>query len=327
MKTTRNIVVLFLALTCLLFWGYGCGAANGENDDFSEVSAEISAPGSSPTDSSANEAATSNGSLPGVPIAENIYGDQVTTETEESLLEIRYVLQPYSVEKMRPEVATFLTRSNVPAYGLSKFCPTISYVFPNDKAYDSFLDIHVREKGGAVDENFASLSYFVSPCVLTWQGGSMAEQTVTVDSYDSAEDFFQKNYGAAMQGDDLEYTEFTRLENVTIGGSSAYHYSYFRNVEPDSPEKGIWDIPATYERFSEQYLLETEKYIYVFAFSGQKNDERLLRRFREIVDSIEINADTASKPPVWAQSHAGMRLKRSELVGNLPACLEPYLSE
>ncbi len=319
MRKSRNRLVLLAAALLLLFQ---CGCRFTEKTSMSSSGAGLP-----------DGTATADDLTPGVPIGETICGDRITEQTEEAFLEISYLLRPCSVEKIRPETATFLTRSNSLPFGLSKFCPTISYVFPNDGAYDSFLDVHVREKSGPVDENFAHLSCFISPCVLTWQNAGTAEQTVTVDSYRDAADFFEKNFSAAQEGRDPEYADFTRLDDETAGGVPAYHYRYSRAVDPDAPAKGKWDVPAVYERYGEQYLFETEKYIYVFAFSGQERDEKLLSRFQEIVGSVEIEAGAGAEPPVWAKKGwclydpDEVRLSRNELAGEIPSCLEPYLAE
>lgn len=118
-----------------------------------------------------------------------------TTDTQ---LEISYTLFPGTVGRVTSETFTLYTRCNALSFGLNKFCPTVSYVYEDNGKYDSFLDIHIREKDGPINENFCHMSWYTmehlikaSPTQL--DGEIMAQQTYTTESFHDAADFYKKN--------------------------------------------------------------------------------------------------------------------------------------
>ncbi len=234
------------------------------------------------------------------------YGEPVTHAFSEKFLDISYVLHPYSVERLVSERCpiAFWLRGNTMGYGLNQFCPSTSYLFPDGGELPSFLDVYVREKDGPVGENFSHLSLFWLSDPFNYfsmedSGRRLCESTVTTESYRDAADFYEKNFAAAEAGTDPAYCGFTRLDDEEIGGAPACHYSFYRAVEPGAPLKGEYEVRIPYEIYGEHYLFETDQYIYLFAFSGQEPNERYLKTFRTIIDSIQIDPEGFLEPPIW----------------------------
>ena len=283
--------------------------------------------------------------FPYAPISETLRGFPIQTEYADSLLDIEYVIPPLSkgyvvweeeicmarpLEWVTSFTHTFFTRfaANALPYGLNRFCPTFSYVFSNNGRYDSFLDIHVREKDGKIGENFSHLCRFPGYSISDF----LADDVMSVDSYHDAADFCDKNFSAAMAGDDPEYTGFTRLEDVDVNGLVVYHYNFTRSGYPDESLKDSKNVDIVYEKYGEQYLFETEQYIYVFAFSGQEADEKMLTTLRCIVDSIEIKERDAAFPTaweqdMWIQKNLLDHLQAAELTGSVPEIVQSFLNE
>ena len=253
--------------------------------------------------------------LPYVPISETLSGIPIQSELEESLLDIEYVIPPLSkgyvirdekvcmtasLESIWIFTNTFFTRftANALPYGMNRFCPTFSYVFSNNGRYDSFLDIHVRKKGGQIGENFSPLCRFPGHSIST----DLADGVVSVDSYRDAADFYDKNFSAADAGNDPEYAGFIRLEDVDVNGLVVYHYNFTRSGYPDESIKNSDNVDIVYEKYGEQYLFETERYIYVFAFSGQEADEKMLTTLRCVVESIAIKEPDTAFSTAWEQN-------------------------
>lgn len=342
---SQKFFSLFLAAFVLLLSGYGCTAAENMETSLTEASGGLEesssrAAAENTGASSVVPPAANDGSswysdpnrLPSVAIKDAISGEPITEETEESFLEIAYTLPAYSVEKISFYTATFLTRGNALALGLSRFCPTISYVFSNGGKYDSFLDVFVREKDGPVGENYAAYSCFVAPCGLTWQSeGAIAEETVTVDSYHSKEDFFKKNFSDAVEGENSAFTRCSHPLYRERNGIEFMMYSYDGAVDPDAPETGVWDVPAVYERYGEHFIVETEKYLYIFALSATEEDETLKTAFRDIVKTVKLTPGGGAEPPIWAKKGwyiyepENVRFDRDELSGTIPECMKAYL--
>lgn len=225
--------------------------------------------------------------------------------------------------------ATYRVRGNTELLGLSQFCPTFSYVFPNEEKYDAFVDIFVRKKNAPIGGNYAELSF------LTISGPKQLErvalETETVETYQDAAEFYQKIYGVAADGrEGSGYRNFTCMENVEISGVMARHYSYEKSLPQNADERlEEYDLPIVYEKYGEHYLFETESYIYVLAFSGSEKNEELLRVFHDLADHVKIDRVGEAEPPVWAQEIAQRTSKpfldRTVLKGSIPDSLKPYL--
>lgn len=264
---------------------------------------------------------------------------------------LKYINRSYTVP--------FWKRTNALPYGLNQFCPTLSFVYPLERPIkenggkwktelDTFIDIHVRRKDSAVGENFSDLTSYIGQKAES----NIALLTETTESYHDAADFYEKNFSKAEAGQDGNYVKFTRLPDQEIGGTTAYHYSFERNPDAAPPVVGA-DQYHVEEQYGEQYLFETERYIYVFAYSGQlplegyekfyeERDGKAQELFRGIVEGIEFKTDASesSEPPVWAnnawiQEHISgtpekvlAQLKEAkELRGELPECVKELLEE
>lgn len=250
----------------------------------------------------------------------------------------------------------FWRRTNALPYGLSQFCPTLSFPYslrrPHDEKYnenlDTFIDIHIRKKDGAVGENFCDLTSYIGRRASS----DIALLTETVESYHNAADFYEKNFAKAEAGTDENYVEFTRLPDQKIGNVTAYHYSFERNMDtvPPPEEEGAYCV---IEAYGEHYLFETDRYIYVFAYSGQlpvkgykefyaERDGKVQELFRSIVEGIEFKTDQAEEQelPIWAnnewiQEHISEEPKRvlpylreaKEMKGELPESVKELLEE
>lgn len=258
------------------------------------------------------------------PASETLYGQPIEETEDVTLLDITYSLSPdLGLEKILSATGTYYNRPNCPGYGLNQACPSISYVFPNKRAYDSFIDIHIREKHADTGENFSHLSWMVKD----WP--ERAWSSMSAESYSDAEDFYKMNFSGAENGTDPEYSDFSRMDDAVISGLNAYHYSFERSIskqdEKDSREKAN----TVFERYGEQYLFETDKFIYVFAFSSQSADEAQLASFKNLVSSIQVNTDQTVGPPVWGEDkwfvHNALLLPKDRLVGDIPECLQTYI--
>lgn len=257
-----------------------------------------------------------------------LFGVPITETQTVSFLEVEFSLRPSrTLEIIDPlYTGTLWNRVNALPYGLSRFCPTISFVFSNGGKYDSFIDIFVREKDGSIGENYSPLTCFL--------GVKLEEpiglHTMTIDSYHDAADFFQKNFAAAESGQDSEFGEFELLESEV----AKYHYSFSRS------EKAYQATELTVcEQYGEHYIFETDRYIYLFAFSGIDADAEQLTAFHRIIDSVSLATEAVSDPPIWEHSEwiqqhmtgepkymsEYYRSHADELEGDLPDCIQVLL--
>ncbi len=304
--------LLFLSLALLLFSLSGCNQNGPSHSAGSDVGPAL--------------AGKVNDFTQGAPI----------TGITESFLEISYYLPPGEMELLSTEPGTtpFWVRRNISAYGLSQFCPTVSYIFPSEEGEPSFLDVHVRKKGGTLHENYAELSYFASedygnPIFPRESGKQLCIGTETTETYESAQDFYEKNFSAAEAGQDK--SSFTRLENTEIDGAETYHYCYTNPVEPGAEKRdGESDVLIPYERYGEHYLFETENYIYLFAFSGAEKDDACLTYFQKVIDSIQVDAESSYNVPIWKTAdwlETNIRytvedLRDCDLTGSMPESIQ-----
>lgn len=259
--------------------------------------------------------------MPGTHVSEMRYGEPIEAEETVSFLEISYRLSPWkNLQKVSVMTEVFDLRKNALPYGLNQFCPTAAYVCPTDGEGVGFIEVHVREKDGAVGESFAPLS------TLLWDfSRRRAEDTMTTEAYHDADEFFERNFGAAEAGDDPEFPSFTRMEDVELGGVPARHYSYRRAAIEDVPK----ETGRAEEKYGEQYLFETEEYLYLFTLSSWGEDEELQSVFHQLVDSVEVSAGSRTQLPVWKDDPrlSELHLFEEELTGEIPDCLRPYLQE
>lgn len=312
--------ILILIMLCVIFTNYS------SRDIRTDISSAVI---SSSSDWIYAEQKNASTTLREATKAESFF--EQTTDTQ---LEISYTLFPRTVGRVTSETFTFFTRCNALPFGLNKFCPTASYVYEDNGKYDTFLDIHIREKEGSINENFCHMSWYTMEHLIKVSptqpdGELMAQQTYTTESFHDAADFYKKNFAAAEAGTDPEYISFNRLEDIDLNGVTAYHYTYKRDVDPDVPQTTGYDLDYVYERYGEHFLFETERYIYLIAFSGQEENEFQLQVLKNIIDTLGINPNESCQPPVWAQNEwfveYGVHLHRDELVGTVPECLQPYV--
>lgn len=180
----------------------------------------------------------------------------------------------------------------------------------NDLDYaGSNIDIHVREKDGAIGESFFPYSAYGGYYRPARDYLNDHDDVVTTESYHDAADFLEKNYGKAMAGESLAYSSFTMLDDVTIDGipdgTAVFHYEYTRSFDPLQElvallqnNFGSEKHNCAYESYSEQYLFETDRYIYLFAYSGRERNEEHSAYLRQMVESIEIDNDKEVTLPI-----------------------------
>lgn len=262
---------------------------------------------------------------------------------------LKYINRSYTVP--------FWKRTNALSYGLNQFCPTLSFVYPLErpvkekggkwrKELDTFIDIHVRKKDGAVGESFCDLTSYIGEKSTS----NIALLTEAVVSYHDVADFYEKNFAKAEAGTDENYVKFTRLPDQKIGTVTAYHYSFERNLDAAPPAAGAVQYHIN-EEYGEHYLFETDQYIYVFAYSGQlplkgyeqfyeERDGKVQKLFRSIVEGIEFKTDQAKELelPIWANNawikeHISGEPEKvltqlreaKEIEGELPDCVKELL--
>ena len=153
-----------------------------------------------------------------------------------------------------------------------------------------YLDVLVQQKNARVGENYSDMTEFRFATGL---------ETMVTESYESISDYYQQNFSKAEQGEDETYTSFQRLDDTTIGGTTAYHFTYERpGPGPGEPLQTEGGTDLIYERYGEQYLFETEGYLYAFALSEQGENPLASKLLQKMVDSIEIKTTGILEPPV-----------------------------
>lgn len=266
-------------------------------------------------------------------------GKPIKSEMTIELLDIKFHVPPSDMLQMiSPATETFwASRKNVWPCGLNRFCPTLSFVYPSDVWYDCFIDLYVREKDSPLGESYSHLTGFLG----NTQIGDYGLRAKTNESYHDAADFYEKNFAAAEAGEDPKFSNFVRLEDETISGAVFRHYSFDNDYSVGrsaSIKQTSW---VASEGFAEHYLFETDKYIYVFAFSGAYRSEDYFQLFRDIVHGVEIKTDGGFPPPVWEhcqwmqEEMTGpvpelldyLKERRNDIKGDLPECVSRLLEE
>ena len=205
--------------------------------------------------------------------------------------------------------------------GLSRFCPSLSFVFPNERRYNAFLDVQIREKDCPVGTNFTYLTGFIGHKM----GRPWGIEAKTTASYEDAADFLEQEITPLTWGD---APQLIQQEPISLGDRSA-----------------VWVAGTNDAGQAVDYcIFETQQYIYIFSLTQPERSQERETAFRNLLASIHFADEPGEVQPLWVVSEwvqetmtgtpretaEDLQAKRDFyhiVEGEFPPCVEKVLEE